>query len=290
MYDGGRVSIWKHSWLDVFPFAITLGQLAIYFWVAATWHDRTAWELFALWPACVFLAWYNPIIATHNFIHTPYFRSDIMNRAYTAVNSITLVTPYTLYRFQHFNHHRHENDRRDTDGSTRDHSSTFAWGKDGNHENVVKYCVFQLFRRGTSGAFHTAARKGELRQFCVELVASLAGIAAMAILCWQAVICFFIPLAYLGWVLAALENYYEHYGANPEKRYANSVSYYSEIYNMLLCNEGYHQEHHLRPQAHWTHRPRVREEFREELDGSGRLVSRLPPVLAFLDTRRPSGA
>lgn len=284
------MSVWKHSWLDVFPFLIVLGQVAIYLGVAATWHDRTVGELVVLWPVCVVIAWYNPIIATHNFIHAPYFRFDLMNRSYATVNSIALGLPYTLYRFQHFNHHRHENDRRDENGRTRDHSSSFLHGKGDAHESVVTYCLLGLFRRTTVEAFHDAVRKGELGQLWAELAVTLAGMATIALLSWQAALLFYLPLVYLGWVLALLENYYEHYAADPERRYANSVSYYGRIYNMLLCNEGYHQEHHLRPQAHWTLRPGVREEFRKELDGSGRLVSRFPPVFGFLEARTPPAA
>jgi fatty acid desaturase len=107
------------------------------------------------------------------------------------------------------------------------------------------------------------------------------GLAGYAVLSWQYVLWFFLPTFYLGWCLAHLENYYEHFGASSETRSANSVSYYGRLYNLLFCNEGYHQEHHLRPQWHWTRRPELRAEFPE----GGRLVSKFPPLLAFLDRR-----
>lgn len=93
----------------------------------------------------------------------------------------------------------------------------------------------------------------------------------------------YLPTAYSGWIFAQLESYYEHYGADTNNRFANSVSFYGRIYNWLLFNEGYHQEHHLRPQAHWTQRPQVLKDFKEQLDASGRHVSKLPPTLAFLE-------
>jgi fatty acid desaturase len=83
-----------------------------------------------------------------------------------------------------------------------------------------------------------------------------------------------------------MENYYEHFGATPENSFANSVSHYGRIYNLVFFNEGYHQEHHLRPQAHWTKRPHVHEEFKEALRQSDRHVSAFPPLLGFLE-RRP---
>jgi fatty acid desaturase len=83
-----------------------------------------------------------------------------------------------------------------------------------------------------------------------------------------------------------MENYYEHVGADAQSRFSNSVSYYGRLYNLLLCNEGYHQEHHLRPQAHWTQRPTIRTELAASLDGSGRTIAALPPLLGFLESRR----
>ena len=35
----------------------------------------------------------------------------------------------------------------------------------------------------------------------------------------------------------------------------DSVSCYSRLYNFVWFNNGYHQEHHFRPQVHWTELP-----------------------------------
>ena len=32
----------------------------------------------------------------------------------------------------------------------------------------------------------------------------------------------------------------------------NAVSCYGRLYNAVTFNNGYHQEHHLRPAVHWT--------------------------------------
>lgn len=275
------MTLWKYSKRDAVPFSVTLVQMSLNIWIAATWNERTVLQLSFLWPVSLLLFWYNPVVATHNFLHTPWFTHEFLNRFYPAVNSINLGLPQVLYRFHHLSHHRYENDRRGADGLTRDPSSTYAYGKGEKHENAITYAALGLFRRGTAAAYREVKRRGKLAQFWLELVACFLGLAGYLFLSWRYVMLFLVPTFYLGWFLAHLENYYEHFAATPEDRSANSVSYYGRIYNGLFCNEGFHQEHHLRPQLHWTRRPEVR----QKLPHAGRLISKFPPLLGFLDGR-----
>jgi len=275
------MTLWKHSRWDAVPFSITAVQMSLNICVAATWNEPTLLQLCLLWPVSLLMFWYNPIVATHNFLHTHWFKHNVLNRIYSALNSINLGLPQILYRFHHLSHHRYENDRRGADGLTRDPSSTFAYGKDGKHENAIAYATLGLFRRGTTAAYHEVKRSGKVAQFWFEMVVCLLGLAGYLILSWRYVVFFFVPIFYLGWFLAHLENYYEHFGATPEDRSANSASYYGRTYNILFCNEGYHQEHHLKPQMHWTRRAEVR----QKLPHTGRVVSKFPPLFGFLDDR-----
>jgi fatty acid desaturase len=277
--------MFKHSWRDAVPAGTTVLQAALTFFIASHWSSLGAGELLALVPLGVFLAWYNPIIASHNFLHTPFFRWHNLNRVYAALNSVNLGLPQILYRFHHLNHHAHTNDRPGADGRTRDLGSTYAHGRGGQHEHVLRYCALALFRPGTTEAWKTAVRKGQGGQLAFELSVCIAGIAVLAWLSPAFLLAYWLPVFYVGWFLAHMENYYEHVGAKPHDRYTNSVSYYGRLYNALLCNEGYHQEHHLRPQAHWTERPRVRTELGAALDRPGRFVAKLPPLLGFLESR-----
>ena len=274
---------WAHSWKDLFPLSVTLLQLAGGVWVAVTWEERTSAQLLGLWPLFVLLFWYNPIISTHNFLHTPFFRFSWMNRLYAAVNSVNLGLPQILYRYHHLNHHRWENDRRGEGGKTRDHSSTFAYGKEGRQEKVISYCALGLFRPGTVESYREAVRKGEGGQFWFELVLTVTGLAGLTVLSWRWMVFYYLPIFYAGWFLAHLENYYEHYLGTPEIAHANSVSHYGRLYNYLFCNEGYHQEHHIRPQVHWTGRPVLQKQFAGKLADPVRHVASVPPLLGFLD-------
>jgi hypothetical protein len=69
---------------------------------------------------------------------------------------------------------------------------------------------------------------------------------------WTALVCFYVPAWYLGQVSAYAENYLEHYGADPYNKLKDSASCYGKLHNLIWFNNGYHQEHHLRPAMHWS--------------------------------------
>ena len=50
-----------------------------------------------------------------------------------------------------------------------------------------------------------------------------------------------------------------------------------------MFNEGYHQEHHLKPHLHWTRRPEVHQELQSQIKEAGAYEARMPPLLGFLD-------
>lgn len=278
--------IWKYSWRDSVPLSITLFQLALNFWLAATWEHRTLSQNLLFTPLCLFLFWYNGLVASHNFVHTPWFKAGFLNRVYMVLNSLNLGLPQVYYRHEHLVHHRYVNDRQDSTGQTQDPTSLFAYGKNGQPENLISYCFLGPFRVSFWDSFRTIKRKGEATQLLIELIACGVGLSCYFVLSWQYFLFLFIPIFYLGWVLEHLENYYEHFGGIPENRFANSTSYYGHLYNTLFCNEGYHQEHHLRPGVHWTQRIQTRQELHTELDSADRVILRFPPVLGWLDHQR----
>ena len=273
---GGR--LWRHSPRDGLLLCASAVPLGLNLWLAVTWTHRSWRELLWLWPTGVLLFWYNAMVVTHNFIHTPWFNGAAANRAYALLGSINLGMPLLLCRFHHLNHHRHGNDRQDTAGRTRDRSSTYRFGRDGEPEGAVTYAVLGVFRGGTVEAWREVVRCGLGGRLVGELAACGLGVAGYAALSWQYVLLFFIPTLYAGSFVGILTNYYQHAGASPGIRWANAVSHYGRLYNWLCCNEGYHQEHHLQPGLHWTRRPRLV----AALPHSGRALSAVPPPLGFL--------
>jgi len=81
-----------------------------------------------------------------------------------------------------------------------------------------------------------------------------------------------LPGFALGMGLCWLQGRYEHV------RGPVGVSHYGRLYNLFFFNDGYHLEHHLHPEEHWTRLPRHRR------SGSG---SRWPAVLRWLEDAIP---
>lgn len=278
--------IWRYSRLDSIPFTVTLLQLTLNIWLAATWESRTLTHNVLFLPLCLFLFWYNGLVASHNFVHTPWFKSDLLNQLYLILNSINLGLPQAHYRQEHLLHHRYGNDRRNSQGKTQDPTSLFAYGRNGQQEPLISYSFLGLFRTNLIESFRTIVKRGEGVQLGLELLGCGVALVVYCSLSWQYVCLLYLPTFYLGWVSEHVENYYEHFGSVPENRYANSTSYYGRVYNLLFCNEGYHQEHHLRPNVHWLQRPETRQALRYELERVNRVILRFPPVLGLLDHQR----
>lgn len=277
------MKIWRYSPRDSLLILIALAQLA----------GMTAWAVrfetlplsvnVGLFLAMSYVFYYNPIVVTHNFLHTPFFRRKWLNRAFPVLNSANLFLPQVLYKYHHLTHHQYANDPV-RNGTTLDPSSTFRYGKDGQQEGFVSYSALGLFRDGTSAAYREAIKHGQRSQFWMELAAVVVTAVLWLAIDWRWFLVAFVPTFYAGWFLALLENYYEHHRAtDPDSRLADSVSYYGRWYNLMMFNEGYHQEHHLKPHLHWTRRPQVHAEWEGKFKDAGAYEARKPPLLGFLD-------
>jgi fatty acid desaturase len=275
--------VWRHSPHDAWLVALPALQLALTLgWALTSRGLPLALNVALIVPMAV-LFYFNPIVATHNFLHTPFFRSQRANELFSSVNSINLGLPQILYRVHHLLHHRYGNDPI-ANGTTQDPSSTYRFGKQGQQEHWVSYCALGLLRDGTSVTSKEAIRRGEGATLLRESVASAAGWVAWLAIDWRFALCFWLPTFFFGWFLAHAENYFEHFRAKDvANRFANSVSYYGRWYNVLMFNEGYHQEHHIEPGRHWTLRPSVHERHRDAMTAAGATVSSVPPLLGMFE-------
>ena len=61
-------------------------------------------------PVIAIGLWWTANTVAHNFIHTPFFRSGTLNRAYSLFLSALMGIPQSLWRERHLRHHREELD------------------------------------------------------------------------------------------------------------------------------------------------------------------------------------
>jgi fatty acid desaturase len=306
------MKLWKHSPLDAWMAALSLAQLALTLGLASYWERSPITARIGIFVVQVLMITYNIIIISHQFGHTPWFNSPILNMLASMLNSINAGQSVDAYRLRHVrNHHRFNNDRKHPDGKTRDLSSTFQMGHRGEHATLLTYVIEgavstflrearillsfpRLWRVGKHerellalAASHPSRRRAELRQIRFDRVAQFAGFITYLVISWRWTVWCYLPAFYTALVLVNMQNYYEHFGALPESRYANSVSYYGGLYNFLTFNDGYHQEHHLCPYTHWTHLPTVAYAAPSELNLIERVVSPVPAILGVFHRNRP---
>ncbi len=301
--------LWRNSPADAFLLGLTIAQFAVTIALAALTPD-------ALWPRLgsailvTGMVTYSVLIVNHMFVHMPWFTDDRYNRVVSLVISANIAQSAQSYHLSHVrNHHRYNNDRK-RDGVTADLSSTYRYSRDDEVAPLWRYLAYSLVASiqefaGTVWSLHRlcgvsprettllglaarnpARRAAELAQIRYDRLAQLVLTALLGVLSWQWLVMCYLPSVAIAFTLVNVQNYYRHFGAEPESRYANSVSYYGRLYNRLTFNDGYHQEHHLRPTTHWTRLPEVAAQYQRRLDEAGRVVSPVPPVVGFLDTGR----
>ena len=305
------MKIWNHSRRDVILLALSVAQFVTTLLLAISWEASSTLSQVAGFALLVVMTVYNIIVVSHLFTHTPWFNSPLLNRLVSMLNSINIGQSVQAYQLTHVrNHHRYNNDQQGPDGKTKDSSSTFRDGVEGEHDDVLHYAFFgaietllsigrallsigRLCRVGDHeqnllALFATSPpkRAWELHQVQLDRMAHFMALCLFLAISWKWVFLCYLPAFFLALVLVNIQNYYEHYGAAPKERFANSVSYYGKLYNLVTFNDGYHQEHHLRPLTHWTQMPRIRQQYRDQLAQIERIVSPVPALFGFLDHNR----
>jgi fatty acid desaturase len=289
----------------------SIGQFVATILLAASWESSSPIGWVGSFAVLVLMMVYNIIVISHLFTHTPWFNSQLMNGLTSILNSINIGQSVQAYQLTHVrNHHRYNNDRKGPDGKTKDLSSTFREGVGDEHATLFRYAfqgalstllglgrallsVTRLWRVGPHepdllalAAKSSAKRARELRQVRLDRMAHFLGLCLFLAISWKWTLMCYLPAFYVALALVNVQNYYEHYGAAPEQPYADSVSYYGRFYNLLTFNDGYHQEHHLRPLSHWTNMPLVRRQFNDKLNQVERIISPVPAILGVFHRQR----
>jgi fatty acid desaturase len=277
--------IFAYSRLDTLLVIVAGVQFALLeygAWTCGSMH----WSItLGLAAVCIFLMLTNFECVAHNFIHTPFFRSERLNLAFGVFNSLALGHPQTAYRVQHLRHHKYNNDLPDPQtGMTLDSSSTWRFGRPPTREeSIATYALLAFFRVDYAQVWRDVRRMRLTTNLVCEVAAMLAALVLLGIGNWRGLVWFYLPVWTVGTVAAMAQNYLEHYGATPGNRKTDSVSCYNPLYNFIWLNHGYHQEHHYRPQVHWTRIAEIRQLLPPE---SRRRVARGAHWFNFAPVRR----
>jgi fatty acid desaturase len=283
-----KQGVFAWTLVDAIPVAAAFAHLGFVIWTVAGFDARPWWgNLICAGIYALAISW-NINGVSHNFLHTPYFRSTRLNYAFSLLESVAIGFSQTFYTWVHLRHHEGNSDRPGPDGTTRDWLSIYRHGRDGRPEGLASYVFVGALRGGGSIYDALKARRPMLALWGrIEVAAVAAFTLGMALVSWKAVL-LLIPFHYLGECLSQLNGYYEHLGGDPDEPMAWGVSTYAPLYNLTWFNNGHHAEHHFRPAVHWTRLPALRRALADQQAPRGVHVIGPPHALGFLArTRRP---
>ena len=277
------LTLFAHSYWDAIPvlwgfahFAYLIGMLALF--RALPWWGNLITGLFYAFS----ISW-NINSVSHNFIHNAYFKSSVLNRMFSLLESITMGFSQTMYDHVHRQHHIGNNVRKNENGETIDWISIYQHGKNGQPESALKYSFLSFFRddpkRIVAGIRRLNPLLAEFAWFELSVVVLM--FIMLLLISWKLVL-FFALFHYLGHSLTAMNGYYEHLGANPDKPIAWGVSYYNRPFNFFWLYNGYHAEHHYRPKHHWTKMHELHIEIADKQREAGVKVINWPQQLGFM--------
>jgi fatty acid desaturase len=252
-----------HSNLDAFQVAVTVVCIATIVFGLERFEKSSIFEVTLFCALQIFLNVTQYNVVMHNFIHTPFFKSARLNRAYELLCGIPVLATFTESKNQHLTHHRYANDKIDQQtGTTKDPTSTYRYGTNGAHEAFLSYICLGPFRELVESSDQQTTKRDTAKiRWEMSVI-----IATLLTLFWfnYKFALLYLLIVYVSLALILAENYFEHYGATPGHRLLNSVSCYGVFYNRIWFNNGYHQEHHFKPAIHWTRLKNLRQEMPQD--------------------------
>ena len=224
----------------------------------------------------------------HNFVHNPFFTSNLLNRLFSLMQSFALGFSQVCYDAVHSRHHCGNSDKPGDDGDTIDWASIYRHGEHDEAESVWAYTFFSYVRDDPWAILRELKTRSvsEARWGLAEIVGFMGLFILMFFVNWKFML-FFLPFYYFGHCLSYLNGYYLHYGADPDQPIAWGVSSYHRLYNWIWFNNGYHAEHHFRPKMHWTKMKEFQRQIGAQQEAAGVRVIKPPHALGFLDRSLP---
>ena len=203
-------------------------------------------------------------VITHNTIHTPVFRSRVMNQIFQVLLTPTYGHPVSMFVPGHnLSHHKYVQTPKDR---MRTDKMRFRW-------NLLNQLFFHvvvgtaIFKDNAEYVRLMKTRKPVwYRQFLYELAFYLvflgatfaAGVAMWGFVggLWRWLAFVFVPHQYAAWGIMGI-NFVQHEGVQPGHQYNHSRNFTGKVINWFAFNNGYHGIHHDHPGLHWSLLPEV---------------------------------
>lgn len=276
-------SVFRYSCWDILNVAAIPLQVVLFVGLAFAYKDLSAATLLALVPVLYALALQNSG-ANHNHYHTPFFKARWLNTV-TRMGYSLSGAPKTPHNIYHGHHHATKKSWNDLSflkivGLRRPlHQQVLGFALFFLESFGLKYVVFLVLLKRWPIERVAAFAMPDDQELAIRLFKRVREPAALraakldiaawvgfrVILCaidWRFFFFYFVPTSYLVETLRMGEDFMHHWGAaDPNDPSRDAVSCYGRLYNWLTFNLGYHQEHHLRPGAHWLALPAMTAEL-----------------------------
>lgn len=197
------------------------------------------------------------MVINHNHIHTPFFKSQNLNRFFSLLISVAEGLSSKFLTVAHnYNHHVYSN-------TEKDWCYEKNAGKGPGLVRVFRYIGVtwtRMFQARTSPDAPKTPRRFKEQEILEHLFILLFTVCSLII----------NPIAFAvvilpGWLISAgfitLTNLIQHEECDPESTYNHSRNLVGQFSNWLLFNAGYHTAHHLKPSIHWSKLPEVHQEY-----------------------------
>lgn len=254
------------SWMCFLPHFSVLGF--------EFWPQNYAW-LFVL--AVVLLGALNFMVAItiHNSIHCPIFVEKHWNKWHRVALTLAFGAPASGYVPGHnLSHHKHLQTAKD---NTRTHKMRFRW----NFLNQLLFFFVMIpgiLRTEGRFAREIGPKKPSwFKQYRLEIW--LSWVWKLVFLAWNwklALWLLVLPNLYAVWGIFGT-NFWQHDGCDETHPYNHSRNFVGSWFNFLVCNNGYHGAHHMRPALHWSlypafHKEHIAAHIHPELDQKSLLL------------------
>ena len=127
--------VFAHSRWDIIPVLAGVLHCAYFFGMFYLFPRLPLWIMLILgFIYSVSISW-NINGVSHYFIHNPYFRSPLLNRLFSILESVTVGFSQIFYECIHMQHHKGNADRPNENGETIDWISIYKHGEEGEAEH-----------------------------------------------------------------------------------------------------------------------------------------------------------